>query len=131
MGASPGGPWILVVDDNTALRHVWLEVLAEEGYTAVGAADGLEAAELVHDLLPDLILLDLQMPRASGWDFLESLQSRPRARQIPIVILSAHVGEGADLTNAGSNVVQCMAKPVPLADLVRAVEEILGPRRRP
>lgn len=126
MEGSKGGPWILVVDDNTALRNVWVEVLQEEGYTAIGAADGLEAAELVHDLLPDLVLLDLRMPRASGWDFLESLRGRPGTLHIPIVVVSGYLHEGADLTKTGLNVVRRLAKPVQLADLVQIVGEILG-----
>ena len=120
-----GGPWVLVVDDNAPLRKVWIEVLQEEGYTAIGAADGLEAAELVHDLLPDLVLLDLHMPRASGRDFLEYLKARSGTVHIPIVILSGYVDEAPDPASSGLEIVRRIAKPVPLADLVRIVGEIL------
>lgn len=58
------GAWILVVGDNT-LRNLWVEGLEAEGYTAVGAADGLAAAALIHDLLPDLALLDLHEARSA------------------------------------------------------------------
>jgi chemosensory pili system protein ChpA (sensor histidine kinase/response regulator) len=128
MDGSKGHRWILVVDDNTALRNVCLEVLQEEGYRAIGAADGLEAAELVQDLLPDLVVLDLHMPRASGWDFLESLRRRPGTRQIPIVIVSGYLHEGPDLTHTDLNVVRRIGKPVQLADLVELVEDILAAR---
>ena len=82
--------WVLVVDDNSRLRNLWLEVLEEAGYAAVGSEDGLAAGELIRDLFPDLILLDLRMPRASGWDFLENVRANPKWQRIPVVIVSAH-----------------------------------------
>jgi CheY-like chemotaxis protein len=124
-----GGPWILVVDDNAPLRKVWMELLHEEGYTAIGAADGLEAAELAHDLLPDLVLLDLHMPRASGWDFLEYLKARPGTLSIPIVILSGYLDEAPDVTTSGLNIVRRIAKPIPLADFVQIVADALQTAR--
>ena len=122
-------PWIVVVDDNTKLRTLWVEVIQAEGYTAVGAADGLSAMDLIHDLLPDLILLDLHMPHASGWDFLDALRAREGTRHIPIVIVSGYLNEGPDLTQMGLNVVHRLAKPVPLADLIGVIGTIVGPRR--
>ena len=89
--------WVLVVDDNSRLRNLWLEVLEEAGYAAVGSEDGLAAGELIRDLFPDLILLDLRMPRASGWDFLENVRANPKWQRIPVVIVSAHLDEGPDL----------------------------------
>jgi chemosensory pili system protein ChpA (sensor histidine kinase/response regulator) len=78
-------PWIVVVDDNPKLRTLWVEVLEAEGYSAVGAGDGLAAMQLIHDLLPDLILLDLHMPRASGWDFLVHQERRDIGRALTII----------------------------------------------
>jgi CheY-like chemotaxis protein len=87
----------LVVDDNARLRALWIEVLEEAGYRAIGSEDGLSAADLIRDLFPDLILLDLRMPRASGWDFLENVRANPRWHTIPVVLVSAHLEEGPDL----------------------------------
>ena len=120
--------WILVVDDNTSLRNLWLEVLEAAGYAAVGSEDGLAAAELIRDLLPDLILLDLRMPRASGWDFLDNVRVNPKWQTIPVVIVSAHLDEGPDLAaDSGLNIVGQLEKPVPVADLLAKVRDVIGP----
>jgi chemosensory pili system protein ChpA (sensor histidine kinase/response regulator) len=120
--------WVLVVDDNARLRALWIEVLEEAGFKAVGSEDGLAAADLIRDLFPDMILLDLRMPRASGWDFLENVRANPRWHTIPVVIVSAHLEEGPDLAaDSGLNIVGQLAKPVSVADLVAKVEEVIGP----
>jgi CheY-like chemotaxis protein len=120
--------WVLVVDDNARLRALWIEVLEEAGYRAIGSEDGLAAGDLIRDLFPDLILLDLRMPRASGWDFLENLRVNPRWHSIPVVIVSAHLEEGPDLAgDAGLNIVGQLAKPVSVGDLLAKVEGIIGP----
>jgi CheY-like chemotaxis protein len=116
------------VDDNARLRALWLEVLEEAGYKGVGSEDGLAAADLIRDLFPDLILLDLRMPRASGWDFLQNVRANPRCHSIPVVIVSAHLEEGPDLAaDSGLNIVGQLAKPVSVADLLAKVEQIIGP----
>ena len=134
--AVPGSPsaktvprkWVLVVDDNARLRTLWLEVLEEAGYKGVGSEDGLAAADLIRDLFPDLILLYLRMPRASGWDFLENVRANPRWHTIPVVIVSAHLEEGPDLAaDSGLNIVGQLAKPVSVGDLLATVEQIIGP----
>jgi CheY-like chemotaxis protein len=122
--------WVLVVDDNARLRSLWIEVLEEAGYAAVGSEDGLTAAELIRDLFPDLILLDLRMPRASGWDFLENVRANPKWHTIPVVIVSAHLDEGPDLAaDSGLNIVGQLAKPVAVGDLLAKVEQTIGPAR--
>ncbi len=134
--ASPGSSsskttprkWVLVVDDNARLRALWLEVLEEAGYKGIGSEDGLAAADLIRDLFPDLILLDLRMPRASGWDFLENVRANPRWHTIPVVIVSAHLEEGPDLAaDSGLNIVGQLSKPVSVGDLLAKVEQIIGP----
>jgi CheY-like chemotaxis protein len=88
-------------------------VLEEVGYRAVGSEDGPAAADLIRDLFPDLILLDLRMPRASGWDFLEKVRTSPRWHTIPVVLVTAHLEEGPDLAgDSGLSIVGQLAKPI-------------------
>jgi CheY-like chemotaxis protein len=102
--------------------------LEEAGYKGIGSEDGLAAADLIRDLFPDLILLDLRMPRASGWDFLENVRANPRWHTIPVVIVSAHLEEGPDLAaDSGLNIVGQLSKPVSVGDLLAKVEQIIGP----
>jgi CheY-like chemotaxis protein len=121
--------WILVVDDDHRLRAVWIEALSEAGYAAVGAEDGITALELIRDLFPDLILLDLRMPRMSGWGFLDAVRTHHRWKNIPILIVSAFLEEEPDraMTDAGLRIAGRLQKPVPLAELIERVRQTVGP----
>lgn len=120
--------WILVVDDDTRLRTLWMEALSEAGYATVGAEDGITALELIRDLFPDLILLDLRMPRLSGRGFLDSVRQHRRWSQIPILIVSAFLDDEArPETEHGLRIVGRMQKPVRLAELIEAVRSTIGP----
>jgi two-component system chemotaxis response regulator CheY len=121
--------WILVVDDDTRLRAVWMEALSAAGYATVGAEDGITALELIRDLFPDLILLDLRMPRLSGWGFLDSVRQHRRWKDIPILIVSAYPADDDSRPDAeqGLRIVGRMQKPVHLAELVGAVRAAVGP----
>lgn len=126
--AAPGGgsprdvtprKWILVVDDDPAVRKLLVKVLEEAGYAVVAAEDGAAACDLVQHLLPHLIILDLHMPRMSGVEFLA------RWQQIPVLILSGYLAEHR-LDPHRSNVVGMLEKPVDLSVLIAKVREVLG-----
>ncbi len=119
--------WVLVVDDDARLRAVWTDALAVAGYAVVGSEDGKAALELIRDLFPDLILLDLRMPRMTGQDFLDTVGEHPRWRSIPILIVSGYLGDDAEVRAAGVNVVGRMEKPLPLDKLVQQVRAVVGP----
>ena len=120
---------ILLVDDHPLTRSALSGLLSQHGFDVVGeASDGEEAIVCSGELRPDLILLDLRMPRASGWDFLENVRANPRWHTIPVVIVSAHLEEGPDLAgDSGLNIVGQLAKPVSVSDLLAKVEDIIGP----
>jgi DNA-binding response OmpR family regulator len=121
--------WVLVVDDDHRLRAVWIEALSQAGYAAVGAEDGITALELIRDLFPDLILLDLRMPRLSGWEFLDAVREHRRWKDIPILIVSAFLEDEHDAaaTEAGLRIVGRLQKPVRLAELIERVRAAIGP----
>ena len=138
MSSAPGQPtahkWVLVVDDDAAVRTVWIEALTDGGYTAVGCRDGAEAAELIGDLFPDLIVLDLRMRGASGWHLLRVIGANPNWHRIPVLIVSGYLAEEPDLdpaAHAGANIVGRMAKPLGGPELLAKVEELIGPPARP
>lgn len=123
--------WILVVDDDARLRALWIEALTGAGFAAVGSEDGIAALELIRDLYPDLIMLDLRMPRMSGTTFLDTIRGHPRWQTIPILIVSGYLGEEGDVSTAGLNVVGRMAKPARLSELIERVREAVGPSGQP
>ena len=89
--SDPGAPTpgILVVDDDPELRHVLAMALTDEGYEVRCAPDGQAALDLLEEWLPRLILLDLMMPELDGWTFRAHQLATERARDVPVVILSA------------------------------------------
>jgi CheY-like chemotaxis protein len=81
---------ILIVDDDPGVRHALVRVLSEMGHAVSAVGDGREAFEWLRSHpRPDLILLDLMMPRINGWEFREELKLDPELKDIPVLILSA------------------------------------------
>jgi signal transduction histidine kinase/CheY-like chemotaxis protein len=80
---------LLVVDDDPQVADLVRQLLEGEPYEITAAADGAEGLELVAKARPDLILLDLMMPRMDGFTFIERLRQDPGARGIPVVVLTA------------------------------------------
>jgi two-component system, OmpR family, alkaline phosphatase synthesis response regulator PhoP len=104
---------VLVVDDDEAIREVIAEVLRDEGYDVVCAANGEQALfELKKAHHPDLVLLDLMMPVMSGWEVLEELQGSQELSQIPVVVVSAMSAPGIH---------EHLAKPIDLHSLLATV----------
>jgi len=80
---------ILLVDDQEGFVNAAAIFLEQKGYRVSKAYDGVEALEQVVGEIPDLIILDVMMPRLDGWSTLESLQSKPQTATIPVLMLTA------------------------------------------
>jgi CheY-like chemotaxis protein len=80
---------VLIVEDDPDIRDTLQDILDYEGYNPVGVADGREALDwLKEHPAPCLILLDLMMPRMSGWEFRTRQQQEPSLRSVPVVLVS-------------------------------------------
>ena len=87
-GAPPKRP-ILVIEDDTPTREVITELLTEQGYAVATAADGAEARAQVATSLPELVILDLLLPRVSGFELLAEWRASPRTADLPVFILTS------------------------------------------
>ncbi|MFI8301911.1 response regulator [Streptomyces sp. NPDC085927] len=120
---------VLVVDDNKVIRQLIRVNLELEGIEVVTAADGAECLEVVHQVRPDLVTLDVVMPRLDGLRTAARLRSDPRTRDLPLAIISActqyEVESGLDV---GVDVF--LAKPFEPTELVRIVWQLIERRRR-
>ncbi len=115
---------VLVVDDTAVLRKIIKFNLQKAGYTVEEAVDGYDGLEKVKDNKPDLILLDLMMPRLDGFGFLEKIKNGEN-KDIPIVVLTAK-GSKEDIDRVkslGAN--DFMNKPFSPKDLIQKVGEML------
>ncbi len=82
---------ILIVDDDLEIQHMLSAVLRRRSFEIVLARDGDEAHRAVKAFDPDLILLDLMMPRVDGFQFLATLKADAERREVPIIVVSAHL----------------------------------------
>lgn len=88
MSSSPLSPAILVIDDHPVAREPLAKLLRYEGFDAICAANGVEALESITLARPDLILLDVMMPKMNGLDFLQRLRGDVQLRDIPVIALT-------------------------------------------
>ncbi|MGA7731841.1 MAG: response regulator [Chloroflexia bacterium] len=118
-----GPPSLLVVDDDEPIRDLLISALEGEGYRVVVARDGEEAWAKVQQVRPDMILLDLQMPRMTGWAFIK--QAEAEGISVPIVVMSALVNTTREAQELGA--VDCLSKPFDLNDLINMVASYVPP----
>jgi CheY-like chemotaxis protein len=118
---------VLVVDDDQSIRQLIEDALTDEGYTVRTVAGGSEAIESVRQDRPDLILLDVNMPRVDGWQVLEELRAAA-GPQTPVVVMTAgfEVQDRALATGAQG----FLGKPFEIDDLLSAVEAHAGLKLR-
>ncbi len=110
---------ILVVDDDPLLRGSIAMVLEDEGYTVELAADGRKALESVAANRPDIILLDVMMPRMSGTQVLVELAADEETADIPVLVMTAINGVAGGRILSGTNIV--VEKPFDIHDLLNKI----------
>lgn len=118
-------PHVLVVEDDADLRELCAEILAEAGYAVSEASDGAEGLARLRERMPDLIVLDLRMPRVDGYEFLRrmrSLQVRPE----PAVVVVSAVANSGRLGELGP--LRLVSKPFAAEVLLNEVRSLLGPQ---
>ena len=114
---------ILVADDDPKLVFMMREFLEGRGYVVVTAQDGEEALEIVQKTKPDLILLDVQMPKLDGDEVYMALRGNASTKTLPILILTGLRSEKEILENREENI---FAKPVNLQKLLAKIRGMLG-----
>jgi CheY-like chemotaxis protein len=103
---------ILVVDDNPSNLKLFTYLLAMSGYTVTTAASAEEAIDVLRRLVPDLIIMDLQLPGVDGLTLTRQLKADPRMKDIPIVAVTASAMKGDEEKARAAGVDGYMSKPV-------------------
>ena len=117
-------PHILLVDDDEQVVRYLKRALIEAGYTVTATTSGKDALEIIEDLMPDLLILDLNMPEPDGFDFLRA--RRAKFPYMRILVISGYL-HGALLDAAKIfGAVGTLQKPVSAEALVAKVQELLG-----
>jgi len=117
---------LLVIDDEKDLLDFLTRVLTDAGYEVRTAVNGPEGLTLAQQDPPDLVLLDIMMPRMDGWEVLRILKSLPRVSHIPVVMLTAKADPQSRWDGWQEGAVDYITKPFTLEDLKLRLDEILA-----
>ena len=118
-------PLVMVVDDSVTMRKVTGRVLERHGFEVLTAKDGLDALERMADAIPDLMLLDIEMPRMDGYELATAMKGDPRMRQVPIIMITSRTGEKHRERAMQIGVERYLGKPYQEPELMRNVFELL------
>jgi chemosensory pili system protein ChpA (sensor histidine kinase/response regulator) len=123
--AAAATPLIIVVDDSLTVRKITSRLLEREGYRVLTAKDGVDALELIKDTLPDVMLVDIEMPRMDGFELTKTVRGDQRTRGIPIIVISSRTAEKhrSQATQLGVNAF--LGKPYQESELLEQVMKYL------
>jgi len=118
-------PVVMVVDDSLTVRKITGRLLAREGYQVMTAKDGLDALQQIEETVPDIMLLDIEMPRMDGFDLTKHLRSNPRTRGVPIIMITSRTAEKHRSYARDLGVDVYLGKPYQEDELLGYIRELL------
>jgi chemosensory pili system protein ChpA (sensor histidine kinase/response regulator) len=116
---------VMVVDDSITVRRVTERLLERNGMRVITAKDGVDAVAQLQDHTPDIMLLDIEMPRMDGYEVATHVRSDPRLRHIPIVMITSRVGDKHRARAMSIGVDQYLGKPYQESDLLAAIHGLV------
>jgi len=120
----------LVVDDSITVRRVTQRLLERNGMRVMTARDGVDAMALLQEHVPDVILLDIEMPRMDGYEVASHIRGDPRLADVPIIMITSRVGEKHRARAIELGVDDYLGKPYQESQLLDAIEPLVLARRR-
>ncbi len=129
-GAEELPPVVMVVDDSVTVRKVTQRLLAREGYQVMLAKDGVDALRQLEEATPDVMLLDIEMPRMDGFDLARHLRADERFRELPIVMISSRTADKHRNHAISLGVDVFLGKPYGEGELLAQVAAFSSKRRR-
>jgi chemosensory pili system protein ChpA (sensor histidine kinase/response regulator) len=118
----------LVVDDSITVRRVTQRLLERNGMRVLTARDGMDAVALLAEHIPDIILLDIEMPRMDGYEVAAHVRSDPRLADIPIIMITSRVGEKHRARAIELGVDDYLGKPYQESQLIDAIAPLVARR---
>jgi len=119
----------MVVDDSITVRRVTQRLLERNGMRVLTARDGMDAVTLLQDNIPDVILLDIEMPRMDGYEVAAHVRNDPRLKDVPIIMITSRVGEKHRARAIELGVDDYLGKPYQEAQLLDAIAPLVERRR--
>ncbi len=118
-------PKILVIEDESSLREILSYNLTREGYDVVTSADGQDGLKQAQNLIPDLVLLDLMLPRTDGLQVCRELRADPRTKRVRILMLTSMSEEVDEIVGFSMGADDYVTKPFKLKPLLHRVKALL------
>ena len=117
---------VLIIDDSEVLRRITAFNLQKMGYEIREAIDGVDGLEKIKNFQPDLVLLDIMMPRMDGFTVLKRMSEDPSMKEIPVIVLTAKGGEDDEKEALRLGAIKVLTKPFSPKQLVETVKQVIG-----
>jgi two-component system, cell cycle response regulator DivK len=116
---------ILVVEDNDLNRKLFCDLLKANGFAVEPVADGEAVIERTRQFVPNLVIMDIQLPHVSGLELIETLKADKDLRAIPVLAVTAYAGKGDEERIRQAGAEGYLAKPVSIGPFMTAVRKLL------
>lgn len=121
---------VVCIEDESEMIDLVSMILSREGYEVVGATSGLQGLQVVEDVQPGLVLLDLMMPDLDGWEVYQRLKSNPKTTDLPIIVITARAQSIDKILGLHiAKVDDYITKPFAPAELLASVQKVLSKRQ--
>ncbi len=124
-GLTDVAPLVMVVDDSITVRRVTQRLLERRGARVLTAKDGVEALEQLQDHKPDVMLLDIEMPRMDGYELAGHMKNDSRLRSIPIIVITSRTGEKHRARADQIGIERYLGKPYQEVELLEAIQSLV------
>jgi chemosensory pili system protein ChpA (sensor histidine kinase/response regulator) len=115
---------VLIVDDSISVRYSIARFVESQGWTQKQAIDGLEALKQLENYTPDVIILDIEMPKMNGYEFKSYINNRELYKDIPVVMLTSRASEKHQFKAKELGVAYYMTKPYEEDNFIQLLEQI-------
>ncbi|MBD2260878.1 response regulator [Pseudanabaena sp. FACHB-2040] len=122
---------ILVIDDSRVIRMRVRDMLPQGNFEIVEAQDGIEGMDAIRSQRPNLIMLDFLLPRMSGWEVFQEIQTNPELQRIPLVLMSGRREEVAEKITEPFEYFEFIQKPFEQKELIEAIKGAMMKARKP
>ncbi|HEX19624.1 MAG TPA: hybrid sensor histidine kinase/response regulator [Acidiferrobacteraceae bacterium] len=119
-------PLVMIVDDSLTVRKITSRHLERRGMDVITAKDGLDAVEQLREIIPDVMLVDIEMPRMDGYELTSRVRSESTLNHIPIIMITSRAGEKHRKRAFDLGVNEYMSKPYQEDELVTNIERVVG-----
>ena len=116
---------VMIVDDSVTVRKVTSRLLERQGWEVATAKDGLDAVTQLQDIYPDVVLLDIEMPKMDGFEVLRRVRGDERLKNLPIIMITSRTGEKHRQQALELGVNEYLGKPFQEASLISTIEEVI------